>query len=118
MFEFDTQTQKSLRVFFLIFAVFVIGIIAKEYYFGYDESVENILKKEYIKKVDSVYVNKKEHNFKYVAYSNGQIESLDFSYNKNDSLVKKKYDSIEYVYRNGEVLQNNLLVILRHYFKK
>lgn len=116
--EFDNQTQKSVIIFFLIFGIFILFIAIREYYFGYDLRKEELLHKEYNKKVDSIYVNKNEHNFTYVVYSDGKEEILDFNYLKNDSLSKKRGDSIEYIYRNNGILKNNLLESLRFYMNK
>ncbi|MBO6200687.1 MAG: hypothetical protein J6N74_03600, partial [Chryseobacterium sp.] len=110
--ELDKHTKKALNIFALIFGAFIIFIIAREYFFGYDESVKAMLAKEYIRKVDSVYVNKEEHNFRYVAYSGGKKGILEFEYQKGDSLVKKKGDSIEYIYRKDEIIPSNKLEIL------
>ena len=116
--EFDKQTKKSITIFFLIFGIFIAFIFIREYFYGYDESVKSILNEQYNVKVDSVYINKEEHNFPYVAYSNGKKQILEFEYKTGDSLVKKKGDSIEYVYRNNQQIKNNLLDILRFYNQK
>jgi len=116
--KFDKPSQKSLTIFFLIFGIFIFFIILREYYYGNDLRVKSLLKEEYNLKVDSVYLNKEEHNFKYVAFSNGEKQSMNFGYEKNDSIVKKKGDSIEYIYRNGYVIKYNILDLLRDYKMK
>lgn len=116
--ELDKQTKRALNIFALIFGAFIIFIFVREYFVGYDESVKRILAKDYIRRVDSVYVNKEEHNFRYVAYSGGKKTILEFEYKKGDSLVKKKGDSIEYVYRKNKIILNNKLEILRFYLSK
>jgi len=88
--EFDKQTQKSITIFFLIFGIFIVFIGVREYYYGYNLRYESLINEDYTLKVDSVYINSTEHNFKYVAFTNGKQQLSEFGYQKNDSIVKKK----------------------------
>ncbi|MCP2039220.1 hypothetical protein [Chryseobacterium sp. HSC-36S06] len=116
--EFDKQTQKSITIFFLIFGIFIVFIGVREYYYGYNLRYESLINEDYTLKVDRVYINSTEHNFKYVAFTNGKQQLSEFGYQKNDSIVKKKGDSIEYIYRDDKIISNNVLDLLRDYEKK
>lgn len=111
MIKIDKELEKSLFMFFIIMTLFISITFIYVYY-----NKDNFLKKEFLesnynKKVDSVYINKEEHNFLYVRFSDGKVESAQFSYKKNDSISKKKGDSIEYIFRKDSILKNNLFDI-------
>lgn len=113
MIKIEKEFEKSLFVFFIIMILFISFIVI---YINYNK--KNIHKKEvlesfYNKTVDSVYVNKEEHNFIYVKFSDGTEESPQFNYKKNDSISKKKGDSIEYIFRKDSILKNNLFDTFR-----
>lgn len=56
-----------------------------------------------------MYANKNQHNLGYVRFSNGINEFLEYPYKVNDSISKKKGDSIEYIFRNHTIIKNNYL---------
>lgn len=116
-FKLDESTQKSLLIFYGIFSIFILITLIYNYFYADKHTKEDILNENYVRIVNSVYINKEEHNFLYVKYSDNTIESPNFHYNKNDSLVKRRGDSIEYIFRNQNVIENNLLLRFREYEK-
>ncbi len=116
--KLDKETQKSIRIFFAIFSIFILIISVYNYYNEEKSVKKKILNENYNRIVDSIYNNREEHNFTYVKYSDGRKESMPYEYNLKDSLSKKKGDSIEYIYRNGRILQNNLFEAYRNFRTK
>ena len=100
--------QNIIVIAFLIFIVpiFIISIYTD--YNRYELTKETLLNIEKHTRVMDIYINKEEHNFVYVKYSNGK-QDLNDSYEIGDSLSKNKGDSIEYIFRKGKIIQNNLL---------
>ncbi len=101
--------QNIIVIAFLIFIVTIVIISIYTDYNRYELTKETLLNIEKHTRVMDIYINKKEHNFVYVKYSNGKSESLDDPYKIGDSISKKRGDSIEYIFRKGKIIQNNLL---------
>jgi len=59
-------------------------------------------------RVVDIYVNKQQHNFLYVKFSNGAQKILEYPYRIDDSISKKKGDSIEYIFRKDSIIKQNL----------
>lgn len=73
-----------------------------------DSSVKKmLLNQERHAKVVSIYLNREEHNFPYVEFSNGEKKIRDYPYEKGDSVSKKIGDSIEYIFRGDTILKHN-----------
>ncbi|STD06833.1 hypothetical protein [Chryseobacterium carnipullorum] len=111
--EIDKSNKKSLIIFWLIFGSIVFLII---FYLNYNS--DNLTKEQLLKinrhtKVIDVYVNKNEHNFLYVKFSNGSEKIMETSYHIGDSISKNKGDSIEYIFRGDSIIQNNLFETAR-----
>ncbi|KFF21493.1 hypothetical protein IW22_05895 [Chryseobacterium sp. JM1] len=111
--EIDKSNKKSLIIFLLMFGSIVFLIV---FYLNYNS--DNLTKEQLLKinrhtKVIDVYVNKNEHNFLYVKFSNGSEKIMETSYQIGDSISKNKGDSIEYIFRGDSIIQNNLFEIAR-----
>ena len=113
MIKIDKELEKSLFIFFIIMTLFISFTFIYIYYNKDNFLKKEILESNYNKTVDSVYVNREEHNFIYVKFSDGTKESPQFNYKKNDSIYKEKGDSIEYIFRNDSILKNNLFDTFR-----
>ncbi|ASK30715.1 hypothetical protein CEY12_11570 [Chryseobacterium sp. T16E-39] len=70
---------------------------------------QKLLSIERYTKVIDIYNNRNEHNFLYAKFSNGFQKILEYPYEVGDSISKKKGDSIEYIFRKGKIIENNLL---------
>ncbi|WP_131707605.1 hypothetical protein [Chryseobacterium angstadtii] len=111
--NFNLSDKKPMIVFLLIFGSIVFLIV---FYLNHDS--DNITKKQLLKinrhtKVIDIYVNKNEHNFLYVKFSNGSEKIMETSYQIGDSISKSKGDSIEYIFRGDSIIQNNLFETAR-----
>ena len=108
-FNLDKQSKKIALFLLLIFVSLIISVF---FYINYNRvnlTYASLLEREKHTRVVDIYINKEEHNFIYVKYSNGKRESLDDPYQIGDSISKNKGDSIEYIFRKQEVIRNNLL---------
>ena len=101
--------QNIIVIAFLIFIIPIVIISIYTDYNRYELTKETLLNIEKHTRIMDIYINKEEHNFVYVKYSNGKSESLDDPYKIGDSISKKRGDSIEYIFRKGKIIQNNLL---------
>lgn len=109
----DKTQQNALVVLFLIFVIPIIIISIYTNSNRYDLTRNSILNLERHTKVVDIYINKEEHNFTYVKFSNGKSESLDDPYKIGDSISKNKGDSIEYIFRGDTILKYNMLESIR-----
>lgn len=105
--EIDKSSKKPLVIFGLIFGTIVFLTI---WYLNYNS--DNLTKKQLLEinrhtKVIDLYVNKNEHNFLYVKFSNGSEKIMETYYQIGDSLSKDKGDSIEYIFRKDSIIKNN-----------
>ncbi len=112
-FNLDKQSKKIAIVFILIFVSLIIIVFIYKNNNRVNFTNASLLNMEKHTRVVDIYINKEEHNFIYVKYSNGKRESLDDPYQIGDSISKNKGDSIEYIFRNGKILENNLLEAYR-----
>lgn len=103
--KIDRDIKKGLIIFFLIMAIPVLYLIISDN----AATKKQLLEIERFTRVIKIYENKEEHNFLYVEFSDKKIKILEYPYKIGDSISKKKGDSIEYIFRNGVVIQNNLL---------
>ncbi|WP_343609483.1 hypothetical protein [Chryseobacterium oranimense] len=99
---------KNFIIFSSLFIFIIILVI-----FLRKTTNDSLLDYEISAKVTSIYRDRKEHNFLFVKYSNGSVELLDYPYKIGDSISKKKGDSIEYIFREDSVIQNNLFETAR-----
>lgn len=96
------NTKTILILFAFSISVIILIILLRK-------TTEDSLKDyEMSAKVTNIYRDKNEHNFLFVKYSNGVVELLDYPYKVGDSISKKKGDSIEYIFRENRIIQNNL----------
>ncbi|ASK32561.1 hypothetical protein CEY12_21820 [Chryseobacterium sp. T16E-39] len=115
--ELEAGIERKIKISFAVFFAVIISFIAiYEYFYGEKDTKRQILYWENHVKVIDIYNNKEQHNFPYVKYSNGKREPLEFSYKIGDSISKNKDDSIEYIFRNGEIIENNLFERYRKRF--
>lgn len=107
---FEPGIERKIKISIVIFLVVIIGFLAiREYIYGDYITNKTLLNIERHTSVIDIYNNKEQHNFPYVKYSNGTGKILEFSYEIGDSISKNKGDSIEYIFRGKEIIQNNLL---------
>jgi|GEM_PF-869963 len=111
--EIDKSSKKSLIIFGLIFGSIVCLTIFYLNYNSNDLTKEKLLQINRHTKVIDIYVNKNEHNFLYVKFSNGSDKIMETRYKIGDSISKKRGDSIEYIYRGDSIIQNNLFEVAR-----
>lgn len=101
----DNKTKNNLRYFMIIILFVILYLVLSR-----KKRVEQSLLDYHLQTtVIDIYRDKNEHNFLFVKYSNGSVELLDYPYEIGDSISKKKGDSIEYIFRNGLLLKNNLI---------
>lgn len=107
--ELEPGIERKVKISFgIFFAAIVIFLIIYEYYNGENNVKNQLLNIENHSKVVDIYNNREEHNFLYVKYSNGRKKILEFDYKIGDSVSKSKGDSIEYIFRNGKIIEDNL----------
>ena len=116
-FKIDDESKKSVKIFFWIFGIFIIGI-----FFYLKKTKNNTTKKQILNyemnvKVVDVYNDRNEHNFTFVKFSNGKRVLREYPYEIGDSISKIKNDSIEYIYRNGTIIKYNTLEYYRKIYK-
>ncbi|MDP2453905.1 MULTISPECIES: hypothetical protein [unclassified Kaistella] len=111
--ELDKSSKKPIIIVGLLFGLIVFFIFFYLSYNSNDLTEEQLLKINKHTKVIDIYVNKNEHNFIYVKYSNGITEGLDDPYQIGDSISKNRGDSIEYIFRGNHIIQNNLFEVAR-----
>ena len=116
--EIDNETRKSLQVFWLIFGTILLGIIIYIILTDNETTKNQILNLNRHTRVEKIYINVNEHNFTYVRFSNGKEKILEYPYEIGDSISKKKNDSIEYIFRNGNVIKYNMLEYYRKAYEK
>ncbi|MCW1961002.1 hypothetical protein [Chryseobacterium viscerum] len=112
-FELDKSSKKPLIIFGLIFGSIVFLIV-----FYLNHNSDNLTKQQILEidrhtKVIEIYINKSEHNFPYVKFSNGTDKIMETPYQIGDSLSKNRGDSIEYIFRRDSIIQNNLFETAR-----
>ncbi len=111
--DFNIKVDKSNRKTIIIFIVFFgcIFLFTLIYLIinSNSEREQKLLNVERHTKVVEIYPNKNQHNLGYVRFSNGTNEFLEYPYKVNDSISKKKGDSIEYIFRNDSIIINNYL---------
>lgn len=108
--ELEPGIERKIKIsIFLFITVIISFLIIYEYFYGEKIVKEQLLHIENHTTVIDIYNNKKEHNFPYVKYSNGRNKILEYDYKIGDSVSKSKGDSIEYIFRDGKILENNLL---------
>jgi len=112
-FELDKSSKKPLLIFGLIFGSIVFLTVFYLNYNSADLTKEQLLKINRHTKVTDIYVNKNEHNFLYVKFSNGTEKIMETPYQIGDSISKNKGDSIEYIFRGDSIIQNNLFEVAR-----
>ncbi|MBT2623426.1 hypothetical protein [Chryseobacterium sp. ISL-6] len=107
--ELEPGIESKIKISFAVFFGLIIGFIAiYEYFYGEENVKKQLLLIENHSTVVDIYNNREEHNFLYVKYSNGRKKILEFEYKIGDSISKSKGDSIEYIFRNGKIIKNNL----------
>lgn len=112
-FKLDKSSKTPLIIFLLIFGSIVFLTIFYLNNNSADLTKEQLLKINRHTKVTDIYVNKNEHNFLYVKFSNGTDKIMETPYQIGDSISKNKGDSIEYIFRKDSVIQNNLFDVAR-----
>ncbi|SEH45597.1 hypothetical protein [Chryseobacterium culicis] len=112
-FELDKSSKKPLLIFGLIFGLIVFFTVFYLNYNSTDLTKEQLLKINRHTKVIEIYINKNEHNFPYVKFSNGSEKIMETPYEIGDSISKKKGDSIEYIFRGDSIIKNNLFEVAR-----
>ena len=108
-FKIDKDSGKGLIIFFLIMLVPILYVILTDT----EATKKQLLSIDRHTKVIRIYKNEKEHNFLYVDFSNKNSKILEYPYLVGDSLSKNKGDSIEYIFRDGKILENNFLEAYR-----
>ncbi|MDC8103206.1 hypothetical protein ACNFU2_21685 [Chryseobacterium sp. PTM-20240506] len=107
--ELEPGMERKIKISFAVFFGFIIRvIIIYQYFYGEENVKKQLLHIENHSRVIDIYNNQKEHNFLFVKYSNGRKNILEFNYKIGDSISKNKGDSIEYIFRNGKIIENNL----------
>jgi len=107
--ELEPGMERKIKISFAVFFGFIICvIIIYQYFYGEENVKKQLLHIENHSRVIDIYNNQKEHNFLFVKYSNGRKKILEFDYKIGDSISKNKGDSIEYIFRNGKIIENNL----------
>ncbi|WP_294284372.1 hypothetical protein [uncultured Chryseobacterium sp.] len=96
------NTKNILILFFLSISIIIFVIFSRK------TNRDSLADYEIFAKVVDIYRDKNEHNFLFVKYSNGIVELLDYPYKIGDSISKKRGDSIEYIFRGDNIIQNNL----------
>lgn len=112
-FKLDKSSKTPLIIFLLIFGSIVFLTVFYLNHNSADLTKEQLLKINRHTKVTDIYVNKNEHNFLYVKFSNGTEKIMETPYQIGDSLSKNKGDSIEYIFRRDSIIQNNLFEVAR-----
>ncbi|MFN1219080.1 hypothetical protein ACKW6Q_19100 [Chryseobacterium kwangjuense] len=112
-FELDKSSKKTLIIFLLIFGSIIFLIVFYLNYNSVDLTKEQLLKINRHTKVIEIYINKNEHNFPYVKFSNGSEKIMETLYQVGDSISKNKGDSIEYIFRGDSIIKNNLFEVAR-----
>ncbi|MCS3529067.1 hypothetical protein [Chryseobacterium sp. JUb7] len=111
--DFNIQIDKSGKKTIIIFIAFFVCIFLFTIIYliinSNSEREQKLLNVERYTKVVEVYPNKDQHNLGYVRFSNGINEFLEYPYKVNDSISKKRGDSIEYIFRNDSIIINNYL---------
>ncbi|WP_263602877.1 hypothetical protein [Chryseobacterium sp. PET-29] len=107
--EVDKSSKKTIIIFIIAFGCILLLTIMYLIINSNRLVKEKILAIERNARVVDIYNNKKEHNFLYVKYSNGNQKLLEYPYKLGDSVSKKKGDSIEYIFRKDSIIKNNLL---------
>lgn len=109
IFKLDKSIEKPLFIFALIFGAIVAIIVVYLQHNDEEISTKVILDKQRHSRIVRIFRVKEEHNYIYIKLSTGHIANFNKLYKVGDSLSKNKGDSIEYIFRNGEVIQNNLI---------
>lgn len=103
------KNVKTIYVIPIITFLVLAGAIIYQVINSDAERKHDLLSIERHTGVVDVYANKKQHNLGYVRFSNGRNEFLEYPYKIGYSISKKRGDSIEYIFRNGSIIQNNYL---------
>lgn len=96
------NTKNILILFTLFISVIILVIFLRK------TTKDSLTDYEMYAKVINIYIDKNEHNFLFVKYSNGVVELLDYPYKVGDSISKRKGDSMEYIFRGNRIIRNNL----------
>lgn len=105
--EVDKSSKKTIIIFIVFFGCILLSTIVYLIVTSNSSMKKQLLSIERYTRVIEIYNNKEEHNFLYVKYSNGTQKILEFPYQVEDSVSKKKGDSIEYIFRKGSIIENN-----------
>lgn len=113
--EVDKSSRKTITLFIVFFVCIFLFTIIYLIINSNSEREQKLLNVERYTKVVEVYPNKNQHNLGYVRFSNGINEFLEYPYKVNDSISKKKGDSIEYIFRKDSIIKYNLFEESRKY---
>lgn len=107
--KIDKSSKKTITLFIVFLGCIFLFTIIYLIINSNSEREQKLLNVERYTKVVEIYPNKNQHNLGYVRFSNGVNEFLEYPYKVNDSISKKKGDSIEYIFRNDSIIKNNYL---------
>ncbi|WP_276875412.1 hypothetical protein [Chryseobacterium joostei] len=107
--EVDKSSKKTIILFIVFFGCILLFTIIYSIINSNSDKKRNLLNIDRHTRVVEIYLNKNQHNFSYVKYSNEINELLEYPYKVGDSISKKKGDSIEYIFRNDSIIINNYL---------
>ncbi|PWN63108.1 hypothetical protein [Chryseobacterium oncorhynchi] len=105
--EIDKSSKKTIILFIAFFLCIFLFTLIYLIINSNSEREQKLLNVERHTRVVEIYLNKNQHNFSYVKYSNGINELLEYPYKIGDSISKKKGDSIEYIFRKDSIIKNN-----------
>lgn len=111
--EVDKSSKKTIIIFIIVFGCILLFTILYLIVSSNSSRKKQLLSIERYTRVIDIYNNRHQHNFPYVRFSNGSQKILEYPYKVGDSISKNKGDSIEYIFRNGKILENNLLEAYR-----
>jgi hypothetical protein len=112
--EFEPGIETKIKISFAVFFVVIISIIfIYDYFYGEDDQKKHLLYIENYSKVIEINIDKENHNSLYIKCSDGRRAPFHFDYKVGDSISKRKGDSIEYIFRDGKILENNLFKIFQ-----
>ncbi|HCA07165.1 hypothetical protein [Chryseobacterium sp.] len=107
------QADSSIKNYIKYFFLAIFFVIFYFVFFRKKTTENSLIDYEMHAKVIDIYRDRNEHNFLFVKYSNGLVELLDYPYKIGDSISKKKGDSIEYIFREHNIIKNNLFKVAR-----
>lgn len=113
--EIDKSNRKTITLFIVFFGCILLFTIIYSIINYNSDKKRNLLNIDRHTRVVEIYLNKNQHNFSYVKYSNGINELLEYPYKIGDSISKKKGDSIEYIFRKDSIIKYNLFEESRKY---